>query len=123
MIDRGISENYILYWLDEDDGTPMWRVEQTMRAARWISRARRSDKRSLIDHYEAALRRYAGNQIFAAEYLRRALRELADPTPVDDTLPPPESQQWEHIYSGFWSIPRATPMPPPPPRYRRGSLR
>jgi hypothetical protein len=123
MIDRGISENYVLYWLEDCAGYRE-RAEQTLRAARAVSRARRSDKRSLTDLYDAALGYYNGNQILAAEFLRRALKELANPTPVDDGLPPPGSWQWEHIRFFARLVPAARgPRPPPPPRYRRGSSR
>lgn len=102
MIDRGISENYVLLWLESERDIAE-RMEQYMRVARMISRRRkRSDKRTLIDCYDGALSAFKGNEIMAAEYLRRALIELSNPTAVDDSLPPPESWQWKHVYSSSW---------------------
>ena len=100
LIDRGISEHYILLWLD----AAWWereRIEQTLSAARTVAR-HGAGGRSLVQLYEGALTYYGGNQVLAAEFLRRALKELAQPTPIDDTLPDPDSPVWEIVRTTQW---------------------
>jgi hypothetical protein len=120
MIDRGISENYIIFWIEAAEacgGIPIDHIEKGVEIARRI--ARRGGQRSLINFYDSAFQ-YFRNEIVAAEYLRRALQELAEPTPVDDTLPPPESKVWEHIGKVLGYFPGFTyPPPTPPPRLAR----
>ena len=106
MIDRGISEEYLVYWLDqyEQDQHLAQHVERCMRGARIVTRAG-AGKRSLIAIYAAAYACFR-SPVLAAEYLRRALQELAEPTPVDDSLPPPDSPVWTWIKEpGFWRTP------------------
>jgi hypothetical protein len=69
-----------------------------MSSARTVARCG-AGGRSLIQIYEHALQRLG--HTLAAEYLRRALQELAAPTPVDDSLPPPDSPIWEDIYQTY----------------------
>ena len=57
----------------------------------------------MIQLYEDA--RLRMGPALAAEFLRRALTELAEPTPVDDSLPPPESPIWEHVFSSQQFLP------------------
>lgn len=120
MIDRGISENYLIFWMEDDAGVPMERVEQCLNAARTVAR-HGAGGRSLIKMYEDALAYFGGNTVVAAEFLRRALIELAYPTPVDDALPPPDSWQWEHLPQVVWhsTLPRCTALKPPPRSARR----
>lgn len=96
MIDRGISEEYIVRWLDERDGDMRDHLEQIMRSARVVARYG-AGGRSMVQIYDQALQRLGPT--LAAEYLRRALQELAAPTPIDDSLPPPDSPVWEYVYS------------------------
>jgi hypothetical protein len=121
MIDRGISENYVIYWMDDE--IPQEHIERYMRAARTIARYG-AGGRSLIELYESALGCFGGDQVLAAEYLRRALAELAEPTPIDDSFPPPDSWQWKHILRAT-IIPYGTMSVVTPPlrsaRHRRSS--
>ena len=106
MIDRGISEEYLVYWLDlyEQDRDFADRIEKCMRSARRVARAG-AGKRSLIAIYADAYACFR-SPVLAAEYLRRALQELAEPTPVDDSLPPPDSPVWIWIRERwFWRTP------------------
>lgn len=116
MIDRGISENYIIYWMDVAAGAdtvPIEHFDSKLSIAR--RRARRGGRQSLNDFYDSAYAYFNGNQTLAAEYLRRALQELADPTPVDDSLPPPDSQVWEHVRSALGYFPGFAHPPSTPP--------
>ena len=110
MIDRGISEEYVAWWLEAmtSGDAPVERVEQTLSVARIVAR-HGAGGRSLIELYEAAMRYYNGSPVLAAESLRRALQELATPTPIEDGLPPPDSPVWEYVY--------ATPLLAWPRRY------
>lgn len=105
MIDHGTGEEYVALWLDETDACMRDRLEQIMRSARVVARYG-AGGRSLIQIYEHALQRLGPT--YAAEYLRRALQELANPTPVDDGLPPPDSCVWEFVYESyggyFWRL-------------------
>lgn len=101
MIDRGISEEYLVWWLEA--GELAEHVERRMRAARMICRRRQS--RSLADIYAQSLSYFGDSQALAAEYLRRVLQELANPTPVDDSLPPPDSPIWRIIVEAYANAP------------------
>lgn len=117
MIDRGISENYVIWWIEAWCCTRD-RVEQCFRVTRHLAEGRRSDRRSLIDIYDGALRSFSGDQILAAEFLRRVLIELANPSPVNDSLPPPDSKQWKVIADlQLLTLPRRESIEPAP-RYR-----
>jgi hypothetical protein len=118
MIDRGISENYVILWLEDDADAPVERLEQCLNAARTVAR-HGAGGQSLIELYDRALAYFGGNQTLAAEFLRRALHELAAQTPVDDGLPPPDSWQWEHIRSMSCFPIASTERPRPPPRLAR----
>lgn len=117
MVDRGISENYVVYWLElSEDHERLYvdRIEYGLEIARHV--ARRGGKRSLVDLYDLAFNAFGRHEALAAEYLRRALQELADPTPVDDSLPPPGSWQWEHVRSSitYYETTSAGRARPPP---------
>lgn len=105
MINRRISEEYVALWLAETDDFMRDRLEQIMRSARIVARCG-AGGRSIIQIYEDAVLRLG--PVLGAEYLRRALQELANPTPVDDSLPPPDSCVWEYIYESyggpFWHL-------------------
>lgn len=101
MIDRGISEEYLAWWLEAWEYDSSWaeRVESTLKHAQMVvQRAQRSGLPSLIQMYQSALTHYGGSEAIGAEWLRRALHELASPTPVDDGLPPADSPVWRWIY-------------------------
>lgn len=120
MIDRGISENYVILWIDlAADRDPLYldRIERALKISRNVTR-RGSRERSLVDLYDQALNTFNGNRTLAAEFLRRALAELASPTPVDDGLPPPDSWVWEHLRTEAWfyALPRYEPSKPPHPQ-------
>ena len=100
MIDRGISEEYLVYWLE--DISMQERIEQIMRSARTIAR-HGAGGRSLNQIYSDTRLRLG--PVLAAEYLRRVLHELADPTPIDDGLPAPDSPIWEYVYSSQSLLP------------------
>lgn len=113
MIDRGISENYIILWMElagDQEALILNRIERALECGRRVAR-RGSRTKSLIDLYDQAFGAFRGNRAIAAEYLRRALSELASPTPVDDSLPPPDSWVWEHLrtMSWYYSLPRREP--------------
>lgn len=95
MIDRGISEEYVALWLDEADAWMRVRLEQLVNSARTVAHYGAAG-RSLNQIYEQVL--FRTGPVIAAEYLRRALRELAEPTPIDDSLPPLDSPVWEWVY-------------------------
>lgn len=96
MIDRGISEEYLVWWLNA--GELADHAEQRMKGARIQTRHRPAG--SLVDIYTWSLA-YFGSQALAAEFLRRVLQELAEPTPVDDSLPPPDSPIWRLIVEHY----------------------
>lgn len=119
MIDRGISENYIIYWMDaaaEHGLEWLTRIDRGLNSGMYYARHCRVGASSLTQLYDDALIKFGRHPALAAEYLRRMLRELAEPTPVDDGLPPPDSWVWEHLRSQAWhySLPRYTPTTPPP---------
>ena len=121
MVDRGISENYLIYWLEVASGgrcagVPLERVEQCLRVAKHIARLG-GRPRAPFDIYDQAFRYFNGNQILAAEYLRRFLVERANPTPIDDSFPSADSPIWEEVVSAvryYDSYSRVVPAP----RYR-----
>ena len=125
MIDRGISENYVLSWLElseENERFYVDRIDRALDVARHI--ARRGGRRSLVELYQQGLSMFGYSETLAAEFLRRALTELADPTPIDDSLPPPESRQWEDVRASVTYFDSyARPKPPlrsaRPPRSSR----
>lgn len=102
MIDRGISEEYVALWLDEDDYAMRDRLEQIMRGARIITHYG-AGGRSMIQIYDDTRLRLG--PVLAAEYLRRVLQELAEPTPIDDSLPAPDSPVWEWVYTSQQFLP------------------
>lgn len=105
MIDRGISEEYLVWWLENMacDAGRTQHIERGMRGARTVTRYG-AGGRSLVQIYDHAYARFRSRQL-AAEYLRRVLQELAEPTPVDDSLPPPDSHVWEYVYSSQRFLP------------------
>lgn len=126
MIDRGISENYVILWLEAHEksalGIPFDRLEQCVRTGKIMARYCGS-RHSLMDVYDRAIAYFNGNQTIAAEVLRRTLIELANPTPVDDALPLPDSPVWEHVYKSVTYFGQYKPIKPPPrlARPRRSS--
>lgn len=95
MIDRGISEEYLVLWLDESDSALQARIEQVMKSACIVTRYGAGGM-SLNEIYSCQRNRLG--LVLAAEYLRRVLHELADPTLIDDSLPAPDSPIWEYVY-------------------------
>ncbi len=96
MIDCGISENYAAWWLEQPDHCFRDHIERDLRGAKYVVRCGAGGG-SLVQIYSDALACYS-TPALTAEYLRRALQELANPTPVDDGLPPPDSLIWEIVY-------------------------
>ena len=115
MVDHGISENYLIYWLEAGDDFHT-RIDRGLDYGRYVARRGGADT-SLNSIYERALLRFNGNIVLAAEVLRRALSELANPAPVDDSLPPADSPIWKAVASSvryYASYSRIEPAP----RYR-----
>lgn len=116
MVDHGISENYVIYWLQADADFHT-RRDRGLNYARHLLRYGRA-RTSLNNIYETALLRFNGDIVLAAEVLRRAIDELANPTAVDDSFPADDSPVWQSVRLCLGYFPGYSKPAPQAPRYR-----
>lgn len=107
MIDRGISENYLVWWLENAEPGDSYdlarHLDRGLEAARCL---RHAGRRSIADLYDGYLHTFQHPAI-AAEALRRALQALAEvPQPIlFERLP-------DEMFLQYLSLPRvAEPRP------------